>query len=146
MNIQIIQTVIAGLLGGGLIGFIEFLIRSKDEKCDKNKEVLEAVKELEKKMDERFNILDAKITEVDEKGDERNAVEARVRILRFADEMMEERRHSKDSWDQCMADCDTYEDYCAEPKHSGFKNNITSATIEYLKKTYRERLEKHDFL
>ena len=144
MNVQLVQAIIAGLLGGGFIGFVEFLIRRKDEKCDKNKEVLEAVKELEKKMDERFNILDAKITEVDEKGDERNAVEARVRILRFADEMMEERRHSKDSYDQVLCDITEYNKFCN--LHSTFKNDQTEATCKFIRESYEERLRKHDFL
>lgn len=144
MDMQIIQTIAAGLLGGGVIGFIEFLIRRRDEKKDKSKIVLQAVEKLDQKLDERFDVLDEKITEVDRKYDERNAVGIRVRILRFADEMMEGRRHSKDAWDQCMSDCTDYETYCeAHPK---FKNHQTAATVEYIENGYRERLEKHDFL
>ena len=144
MNISILQTIIAGLLGGGLIGFIEFMIRRKDEKNDKSREVLQAVDKLDRKLDERFDVLDAKIDEVDRKYDERSTISARIRLLRFADEMMEGRKHSKDSWDQCLTDCDIYEDYCdAQPS---FKNNQTEATIKYLKRSYEERLEKHDFL
>lgn len=141
----IITSIIAALLGGGLIGFIEFLIRRKDDKDDKNKEVLAAVERLDKKVDERFDELDKKIVQVDKKGDDRNAVSSRVRILRFADEMHEKKRHSKDSWDQCMVDCDTYENYCKNINPE-FKNNITEQTISYLKKNYLERLELHDFL
>ena len=141
----IITSIIAALLGGGLIGFIEFLIRRRDDKNDKNKEVLEALDKLDKKVDDRFNTLDKKIESVDRKGDERNAVASRVRILRFADEMHEKRHHSKDSWDQCMIDCDTYEDYCKNINQD-FKNNITEQTISFLKKSYLERLELHDFL
>lgn len=144
MDVNIIQTLLAGLLGGSVIGFIEFLIKRKDAKDDKNKEVLNAVEKLDKKLDDRFDVLDRKIDEVDRKYDERSTVSARIRILRFADEMMEGRRHSKDSWDQCLTDCDTYEDYC--DAHPSFKNNQTEATIKYLKRSYDERLDKHDFL
>ena len=143
---EIINTMIGCLVGGGLIGFIEFLIRRKDERSDKNAEVIESLDKLNEKVDKRFNILDQKIGEVDRKGDERNAVAARVRILRFSDEMMANKKHSKDAWDQCLSDCDAYEDYCAAPEHSQFRNNITEATISYLKKNYSERLERHDFL
>ena len=87
---------------------------------------------------------DEKIELVDKKGDERNAISSRVRILRFADEMMENRKHSKDAWSQLLVDCDIYEDYCKV--NEDFRNNITSATISYLKANYTERLEKHDFL
>ena len=144
MDQQFFLTIIGGLLGGGIIGFIEFIIRRNDEKKDKSKEVIEAIENLDKKVDERFNTLDKKIEIVDKKGDERNAISSRVRILRFADEMMENRKHSKDAWSQLLVDCDIYEDYCKV--NEDFRNNITSATISYLKANYTERLEKHDFL
>lgn len=141
---NVILTIIGGLLGGGIIGFVEFLIRRKDEKRDKTKDVLEAIENLNKQLNERFTTLDQKIDAVEAKGDERDAVSARVRILRFADEMMEERRHSKDSWDQCLSDVTDYEQYC--DTHPCFKNNQTEATVSYIKRNYTERLEKHDFL
>ena len=52
-------------------------------------------------------------------------------------------RHSKDSWDQCMADITGYEKYC--DAHPDFKNNQAVITIEYIRKNYADRLEKHDF-
>ena len=131
------------LIGGGLFAFIQFLITRHDKKHDKNEEVLKAISELDAKVEERFATLDKKITQVDEKGDERNAVSSRVRILRFADEMQEDRKHSKDSWDQCLSDVTEYERYCEE--HPKFKNNQTAATVSYIKRAYEERLEKHDF-
>lgn len=137
--LNVFQTLLGGLLGGGLIGLIEFLIRRKDAKEDKNSEVLQAIK----KLDDKIMLLDRKIDSVDTKGDERNAISARIRILRFADEMMDDRWHSKDSWGQCMADITDYEKYCAE--HPKFKNNQTQATVEYISEEYKERLQKRDF-
>lgn len=144
MNVTIITTIIGGLLGGGIIGFIEFLIRRKDEKDDRNAEIIAAIKQLDAKVDDGFARLDAKIKDVEDKGDERSAVNARVRILRFSDEMVEGRRHSKDSFDQALSDIDYYEKYCSE--NPLFPNNKTVATIEHIKNSYAERLEKHDFL
>jgi len=128
-----LQTLFGGLLGGGLIGLIEFLIRRKDEKENRNSEIIKAIKELEKKIDS-----------VDKKGDERDAVSKRKDILRFAGEMQEGHKHSKDSWDQCMQDITEYENYCKA--HPDFRNNRTGATVEYIERNYNERLEKHDFL
>lgn len=127
------QTILGGLLGGGFIGLIEFLIRRSDEKHDKNDIVL-------KKLDE----LDRKIGQVEAKADERAAVESRVRILRFEDELQEGRRHSKDSFDQCLSDITNYDQYCED--HPKFRNNQTAATVAHIKTVYTERLEKHDFL
>ena len=135
-----ISTIIVALIGGGAVGFIQFLISRHDAKRDKNKEVLEAIAALDTKIGE----LDKKIEAVDSKGDERAAVSARVRILRFMDELLEGRRHSKDAYDQCLADSTYYNRYCEQ--NPNFKNNQTEATISYIRKNYDERLEKHDFL
>ena len=121
------------LLGGGMLAFMQFLISRHDQKHDKLKGVYEAIEGLSKQ-----------IKQVSDKADERNAVNSRVRILRFADEMMEGKKHSKDSWDQVMSDITDYEKYCEA--HPDFRNGQTAATVEYLKKNYIERLEKHDFL
>ena len=147
---EILKILIGGLLGGGFIGFIEFLIRRKDERNDKTREVLEAINKLDEKFDnkiegvnDRIDTLEEKIDLVDSKGDQRNAISNRVRILRFADEMLEDKKHSKDSWDQVMSDTTEYEQYCST--HPGFKNNQTAATVDYIQKEYAIRLEKHDF-
>ena len=140
---DVFTTLIGVLLGGGVLAFIQFLITRHDSKHDKVEEVNKSIQALSEKVKERFDVLDRKIDTVDTKGDERFAVSSRVRILRFEDELQEKRKHSKDSWDQAMADIDYYEAYCqAHPK---FKNNQTVATVEHIKNGYMERLEKHDW-
>lgn len=151
MDIQAVTAFVGVLIGGGILTFVEFMIKRHDDKKSRKSGVLKAISDLDKKVDERFDTLNAKISEVDEKVDERSAVSARVRILRFADEMMEGRKHSRDSYEQCLEDIDYYELYCfgdgEEHKgHPNFKNNKTVSTVEYIKNNYAERLEKHDFL
>ena len=140
---DIITSIAGVLLGGGILAFIQFLITRHDSKHDKLAGVKESINALSAKVDERFDTLDQKIDLVDSKGDERFAISSRVRILRFEDELQEERKHSKDSWDQAMADIDYYETYCNG--HPEFKNNQTVATVEHIKHGYNERLEKRDF-
>lgn len=123
-----------GFLGGGaFLTFLQFLINRSDKKKDKDSEILQ-----------RLDRIDKKIESLEAKGDERAAVSARVRILKFNDELQEGRRHSKDSYDQCMSDITMYEQYCGG--HPDFKNGQTIATVSYIKQNYAERLEKHDFL
>ena len=112
---------------------IQFLIQRHDDKKEKESGVMQAIAALA----DQIKVIDAKL-------EEQSAITARVRILRFADEMREDRRHSKDAWDQVLQDCDIYDEHCVS--HPKFKNNITSATVSFIKDEYRIRLEKHDFL
>ena len=123
---NIVEAIITFIVGGGFLGFLQFLISRHDDKNNDIKDLKEYVTKMEERLTE-------KIEAIEEKADERNAVNARVRILRFADETLEGKRHSKDSFDQCLQDID-------------FKNNQTASTVTYIKKIYMERLEKHDFL
>lgn len=88
--------------------------------------------------------LSRKIDALEAKEDRRDAVNKRVRILRFEDELQNGARHSKDSFDQVLSDITDYETYCRE--HPDFKNNQTGVTVEHIKKVYSERLERRDFL
>lgn len=130
---DVATSVIAVLVGGGLFAFIEFLVNRHDTNNDKFKEVFEAIEKLTGKVDD-----------LAAKSDERNAVNMRVRILRFRDEMLAGQSHTHDSFQQVLNDIDDYEKYC--DRCPDFKNNQTVATIEHIKRNYAERLEKHDFL
>lgn len=134
MNSELIITLVITVIGSNaLFGFIQYLIQRKDNKNEKYKEILEAIKGLS----EHVETMDAEAKET-------KAIDARIRILKFMDELLEGRRHTKDSYDQCLSDITKYEIYCIEnPK---FKNNQTVSTVEYIKKDYQKRLEKHDFL
>ena len=140
---DIFLTILGVVLGGGILAFIQFLITRHDNKHDKVAEVNKSIQALSKDVKERFDVLDRKIDMVNAKGDERFAVSSRVRILRFEDELQEERKHSKDSWDQAMSDIDYYETYCNS--HPEFRNNQTVATVEHIKHGYNERLTKRDW-
>ena len=121
------------ILGGSFLGFLQFIINRRDAKNDRFDAIVTELAELR-----------AEIRSIDEKGDLREAVESRVRILKFNDELLEGRRHSKDSYDQAMSDITNYETYCEV--HPDFKNNQTVMTIAHINSSYTERLEKHDFL
>lgn len=140
----IIMTVTSGLLGGGLIAFIQFLITRHDRKHDRFKEVTDAIRDLAAEEEKRFQTLDRKIDTVEAKADEYNAISCRVRILRFRDEMLAGQNHTHDSFQQVLGDIDGYERFCEQ--HPDFRNNQTFATVEHIKQNYHERLEKHDFL
>ncbi len=84
--------------------------------------------------------LDAHIYE-DDKND---AKRARVRILRFADEILQGELHSKEHFDEILEDITEYNRYCA--RHPEFPNDKATISIAHIESTYRTRMEKNDFL
>lgn len=72
------------------------------------------------------------------------AVLARVRILRFGDEVSRGMKHSEENFEQVLSDIDAYEHYCQI--HPEFRNNQTVTTTKLIKENYKERLEKRDFI
>lgn len=99
--------------------------------------------ESQKALMDRVEVLSDKIEAVAESVAETRAIAARVRILRFGDELLEGRKHSKDTFDQALLDIDNYERYCKS--HEGFKNHITEETVTFIQEQYRERLRNHNF-
>lgn len=93
---------------------------------------------------EKVDHLEQDVQRIERKQDRERAVTARIRILRFADEMQDGRKHTKEHYDQTLEDIKVYEDYCDADKD--FRNNIAVITIQYIKENYGERLRKHDFL
>lgn len=120
-----IQTLIGGLIGGGLIGFVEFLIRRNDAKHDKHDEVLA-----------RLDGIDTRLREMDERMDKENADEARRRILAFDDSLRLSQNHSEESFNQILEDINDYEKYCET--HSGYKNSKAGNAIMNINEVYRK--------
>lgn len=88
--------------------------------------------------------LNTKVCELERSVHESGAVAARIRILRFGDEIYRGTKHTKEHFDQCLHDITTYEQYCHD--HPDFKNNMTLLTVQHIKDVYADCLEKHQFL
>ena len=72
------------------------------------------------------------------------ARQARQRILRFNDEILFNKRHSKEHFDEILNDIDTYEAYCEA--HEDYENNKAVLAISTIREVYKECLRDHDFL
>ena len=126
IELELVITVIVAIIGSNALwGFLQFLLERKDKKKDCSKKILEAIQKINNKIDQRI------------------AIECRIRILKFMDEIIEGWEHSKDSYNQIMRDITNYLQYCDE--HPQFLNHQTDATIERLKKDYEQRLATNDF-
>lgn len=88
--------------------------------------------------------LESKMEKIQNDFSEERAVTARVRILRFNDELLQNVKHSKESFDQCLSDIDMYEHYCEE--HRDFKNNKTVLAADNIKEIYNKCLRTKNFL
>ena len=85
------------------------------------------------------DLQDMKATE-----EERDAVNARIRILQFGDELCMNVRHTRERFNQILADIDMYENYC--DTHPTLENNQSVMTIQNIKDVYHDCMKKHDFL
>lgn len=76
--------------------------------------------------------------------DEQWATLSRTHILRFGDEILHGISHSKEHFNQVLLDISKYEQYCES--HPQYINNIATATIQQIKKTYQKCLDENNFL
>lgn len=93
---------------------------------------------------ERVDKLEDGVKSIREIGDEREAKNTRIRILRFGDEILHGVEHSKEHFDQILLDITEYHQYCED--HPEFKNNMTELTTQKIMSTYSELWEENGFL
>ena len=122
---DILQTLIGGLVGGGLIGFIEFLIRRSDNKADKHDEVLA-----------RLDDIDEKITDIEYQLKVDKADNARNRILMFDDEIRRSIQHSEESYNQILESINFYNKFCHE--NPNYENSKAVNAIANINKVYQQ--------
>lgn len=100
--------------------------------------------EINKGVIERVDNLSKEIRDLRKEFDEEEATLCRTRILRFNDELIYEKKHTKEHFDQVLTDITKYEAYCES--HPEYKNNIATLSIEKIKKTYQNCMDKNSFL
>jgi len=128
-----LQTIIGMLIGGGLIGLIEFLIRRSDDKKEKNSKVLAAIQ-----------ALSDKITAIEGRMDKGNADSARRRILTFDDELRRGLDHSEESYNQILQDIKFYRDFCR--MHDDYENDKATSAIAHIRETYQRVKNENKFI
>lgn len=106
---------------------------------------------INREMMGQFNTLGEEVKEIKKEVDTLKKEEelervrqARQRILRFNDEILFNKRHSKEHFDEVLDDIDVYEDYCAT--HEDYENNKAVLAISTIREVYKECLRDHDFL
>ena len=112
-----------------------------------NGEVMEEVRSMKVDMEAMkatVNNVQKEMTEMKEESQDTAMENIRARILRFGDEVLHKRRHTKDHFDSILRDAQKYEDYCKTHEH--FENGVTEPTIRRIRDVYDTCLEENDFL
>lgn len=126
------DAVIVALVSGGL-ALLGTIFTTICAGVGNRKKIVQRIDEVEKKLDEHI------------KDDGwRAAKQARIRILRFDDELCRGVKHSENHFEDIIEDIDDYESFC--DKHPDFKNNKGRAAMSHIKAVYSECKLKKSFL
>lgn len=94
-------------------------------------------------LNDKVNNIETKLeTHIADNKQER-AADYRARIIRFNDEIMEEKTHTKEYYDNILEDIDKYEAYCNS--HPDYPNNKAVMAIHNIKAKYEEHMENNSF-
>ena len=127
MNSEIVIAIVGAVFASsGLWGLLQYLISRKDNTAEK------------------LDKLTALVQEVSNRVDTSNATNARTRILRFDDELINGVHHSREYFQQTLEEIDTYESYCQ--KHPEFKNNACVLAIEHIRRVYSHLQDSNGFV
>lgn len=102
------------------------------------------INEIEAKIDEGFDKVNDQIADIRFDVQLERVKNARIRILRYSDEITSGIEHSKESFDQTLIDMDEYEDYCRV--HPAFENNRTTLANQRIRDVYKKLLKENAFL
>lgn len=102
------------------------------------------IEQIETAIEENQKETNDKIDKLENRVDEGQAIQARVRILRYGDDVRRKERHTKDSFDQVMDDITRYHAYCRQ--HPEFPNDKTVLTTKVIEEEYQRCLRENDFL
>ena len=133
---EILKILLSSVLPAIIAGLFSVILANKTAKKEKEREQNEILI----RLDKLSNKLDEHIKEdLEAKTDE-----ARLRILRFGDEVRRNISHTEEHWVDILRDIDRYEDYCDQ--HPEYENNRATRTVSYLKDVFDEHLKSNDFL
>lgn len=101
-------------------------------------------KSINKDVTSKVNTLNSEVSELKNDFEVHAVNSCRERILRFNSEIISDNKiHNKEYYDEILSDIDKYEHYCLN--HPDYPNNKAMLSIENIKKTYSDLLERGDF-
>lgn len=137
---KVIAPIVIALIG--IVPTIKKKANETNEEIKKN--ALETNEEI-KKLRNRIDSVEQKIDAVEKKADDNTAVEWRVRILRFDDDLCNSNSPypSEASFMQTLNDVDKYRKYIRE--HTDFQNGIGASAMDHIEEMWDECKHKNLF-
>lgn len=108
------------------------------------KDLNDKIEKIENKIEENQKETNDKIDKLENRVDEGQAIQSRVRILRFGDDIRRGTTQSQDSYSQVMDDITRYNAYCKQ--HPEFPNDKTVLTTKIIEEEYQKCLKDNNFL
>ena len=108
------------------------------------KDLNEKMEKVETQITKNQKETNEKIEQLEERVDKGQAIQARVRILRFGDDVRRKVKRSKESYEQTMDDITRYKQYCQS--HPNFKNDMTVLTVQIIEEDFKRCMKENDFL
>ena len=142
--LKLILTTCGAAIVSGLVSLAIASINAKKEKAAAEAAAKERKEQEDNAILKKLDGLSKKLDEHIKEDNEAKTDEARLRVLRFGDEVRRGVLHTEEHWADILRDIDRYEDYC--DKHPDYENNRATRTIQFLKDTFDARLKKNDFL
>ena len=102
------------------------------------------MEKVETQITENQKETNEKIEQLEERVDKGQAIQARVRILRFGDDVRRKVKRSKESYEQTMDDITRYKQYCQS--HPNFKNDMTVLTVQIIEEDFKRCMKENNFL
>lgn len=131
-TVSIVCALIA--LGGVLLNlFMPRIWSKKDKNADKLDALSSAVARVDKKLDNHIA-----------EDEMRDILQARRRIIDFADECRRGTKHSEEHFKNMLSDIDTYEHYCNN--HPNFENRQAALSIAFVADIYDKCKRENDFI
>ena len=129
MVTSIILTIIGS---GGFFTFLQFLINRHDGRKEQLSQIREDICGIQEKL-----------AALDSRNELQDARTSRTRILRFDDEIVEGRKHSREYFLQILDDVEIYEKWAAA--NPQVKNGYAKAAAKHIKETYEDLLRKGEW-
>lgn len=149
-----LQEILSNITAGGVVSVIVIILSLVEITPIKisplewignrvNKSIREEYNEMMKEVRERNAKTLEQMNSIEDKLDNHIAEEMRRDILDYQNTVLQGRRHTKEEWTYIYRLCDKYERHIEE---NNLDNSEAEEAIFYIRKVYRELLEKGEFI